>query len=254
MDEVLFMGWRQVVAPGLESRRVAAAPGGTRVAHARSCNAAAGTNLPGTCADAHTHTSPTPSPSPALPPATAHTRTHTRALAAIESINAVMGHLGQAALELVTDTNKLLTAVRRRSRRRRRGAAHAWGWAGQEEGMEGRRAAKGPGGGAQGGMSAERVGPGSEGPSTSPSPRNQRSAWNSPLPLLPPPRACCTAAPSDNLTSASMNVNPCLSPPASPLRLRWAAPRCCSWACSPPARPPAWWAAPWRRGWAHPSW
>ncbi|PNW84441.1 hypothetical protein CHLRE_03g144967v5 [Chlamydomonas reinhardtii] len=30
---------------------------------------------------------------------------------AIESINAVMGHLGQAALELVTDTNKLLTAV-----------------------------------------------------------------------------------------------------------------------------------------------
>jgi hypothetical protein len=31
---------------------------------------------------------------------------------AIESINAVMGHLGSAALELVTDTNKLLTAVR----------------------------------------------------------------------------------------------------------------------------------------------
>ncbi|KAG2495260.1 hypothetical protein HYH03_006533 [Edaphochlamys debaryana] len=30
---------------------------------------------------------------------------------AIESINAVMGHLGTAALELVTDTNKLLTAV-----------------------------------------------------------------------------------------------------------------------------------------------
>lgn len=33
------------------------------------------------------------------------------ALAAIESINAVMSHLGQAALELITDPNKLLTAV-----------------------------------------------------------------------------------------------------------------------------------------------